>query len=42
MRGFVINLFSGDGLHVEASNTIIVGNYVGTNASGNAAAGNGW
>ena len=40
VRGFVINLFSGDGLHVEASNTIIVGNYIGTNASGSAAAGN--
>ena len=34
MRGFVINRFDGDGLHVEGDNTIIVGNYIGTDASG--------
>ena len=40
VRGFVINRFGGDGLHVEANDTIIVGNYIGTDASGTAAAGN--
>ena len=34
VRGFVINRFDGDGLHVEGDNTIIVGNYIGTDASG--------
>jgi hypothetical protein len=40
VRGFVINRFSGDGVHVEADNTIISGNYIGTDATGAAAAGN--
>jgi parallel beta-helix repeat protein len=40
VRGFIINRFGGDGLHVEANDTIIVGNYIGTDASGGAAAGN--
>ena len=31
---------SGDGLHVEGSDTIIAGNYIGTNASGAAGLGN--
>ncbi len=34
VRGFVINGFDGDGLHVEGSNTTIVGNYIGTDFSG--------
>ena len=42
VRGFVINRFDGDGLHVEGDNTIIVGNYIGLDAlGGGAVAGNG-
>ncbi|MGH7341923.1 MAG: beta strand repeat-containing protein, partial [Candidatus Rokuibacteriota bacterium] len=41
IRGFVINGFEGDGIHVEGNNTIIAGNYIGTDASGgNTVAGN--
>ena len=42
VRGFVINRFEGDGVHVEGDNTIIVGNYIGTDAlGGGSVAGNG-
>ena len=38
--GNTIHSNSGDGLHVEGSDTIIAGNYIGTDASGTAGLGN--
>ncbi len=41
IRGLVINRFGRDGISGAANNVVIAGNYVGTNASGNADLGNG-
>lgn len=42
VKGFVINRFSGDGIHLGASRgNTIQGNYIGTDASGMVALGNG-
>ena len=42
IQDLVINQFSGDGIHVLSSGSAtIVGNYIGTDASGKVAEGNG-
>ena len=44
MRGLVINRFGGDGIEITgsgASNNAVLGNFIGTNAAGTAALGNG-
>ncbi len=40
IRGLVINRFDGNGIRVNTSNNIVVGNYVGTNVAGTADLGN--
>ena len=40
VRGFVINRFLGDGIHLDGSNSIIAGNWIGLDASGTTALGN--
>ena len=43
VRGLVINRFSGSGIVLVATSTsVVAGNYLGTNAAGTAAAGNGY
>ncbi len=39
IRGLVINSFMGNGMSITSSNNTIVGNFIGTNASGTAGAG---
>jgi CSLREA domain-containing protein len=41
IRGLVINRFGGNGVFINAQNTIVEGNYIGTNAAGDADLGNG-
>ncbi len=41
IRGLIINRFSAQGIFVDTNNVTIVGNYIGTNAAGTAAAANG-
>ena len=41
VRGLVINRFSSVGIRVSTANNVIEGNFIGTNAAGNAALGNG-
>jgi CSLREA domain-containing protein len=41
IRGFVINRFSGSGIHVRGSSNRIEANYIGTDANGGAALANG-
>ena len=44
VRGLVINRFGGDGISITgsgASNNAVLGNFIGTNAAGTAALGNG-
>ena len=41
VRGFIINRFSGSGIDVTGTDHVIIGNYIGTNAAGTAALGNG-
>ena len=40
VRGFIINRFLGDGIHLDGSNSIIAGNWIGLDSSGTAALGN--
>ncbi|HVK14876.1 MAG TPA: hypothetical protein VM597_39425 [Gemmataceae bacterium] len=40
VRGLVVNNFGGDGLRIRADDCRIVGNYIGTDATGTAVAGN--
>ena len=43
-HGLVINRFGGDGIAITgsgASNNVVLGNFIGTNAAGTAALGNG-
>ncbi|KPJ78044.1 MAG: hypothetical protein AMJ54_05645 [Deltaproteobacteria bacterium SG8_13] len=44
LRGFAINQFSQHGVYISGgvSGNFIVGNYIGTDVTGSAAAGNGW
>ena len=41
VRGFVINRFLGDGIHLDGSNSIIAGNWIGLDSTGTVALGNG-
>ncbi len=41
IKGLIINNFSSQGIFIDTSSVTIVGNYIGTNASGTADAGNG-
>lgn len=41
ISGFVINRFSSNGIHVTSAAALITGNWIGTNAAGNAASANG-
>lgn len=41
IRGLVIQAFSGDGILIESSNNLIVGNFIGTDFSGTTNIGNG-
>lgn len=41
IKSLIINRFSSHGLFLDSSNNTITGNYIGTNAAGSAAAGNG-
>ena len=40
VRGFVINRFLGDGIHLDGNNSIIAGNWIGLDASGTTELGN--
>ena len=40
VRGFVINRFLGDGIHLDGSNSIIAGNWIGLDSTGTVALGN--
>jgi hypothetical protein len=41
VRGFIINRFQADGIHLEGSNNIVAGNWIGLDATGAIALGNG-
>ena len=41
VRGFVINRFLGDGIHLDGSNSVVAGNWIGLDATGTVALGNG-